>query len=94
LSALKGDLAGTQSSPLEILVIDLVGVTWLAACQGESAAASPASSGLPVATYKLRRAESTQRRFASAGKTLTLVPALLPRAAPLAPPSQGLHARE
>jgi len=76
---LKADLAGPHAAPLEKLLIDLVGVTFLATCQAEHAAASPTGSNIQVAGYKLKRAESAQRRFSRAVRTLTLVRALLPK---------------
>ncbi len=76
---LKADLAGSQASPLEKLLIDLVGVTWLAALHGEYAAASPPGGSIQLATYRLKRAESAQRRFARAVRTLTLVRAAAPK---------------
>lgn len=77
LKGLKSDLAGPSPTPLESLLIDYLGVTWLAAQQGEIAAAQ--AGGSPeVARLRLRRAESAQKRFTGAVKTLSLVRALLP----------------
>jgi hypothetical protein len=78
---LKGELAGSQAGPLEKLLIDLLGVSWLATCQAEAAAAQVGGS-LPLAAFRLRRAESAQRRFASAVKMLLLVRTLLPSGGP------------
>jgi hypothetical protein len=46
LAALKGELAGDHAAPLESLLIDVVGVCWLATNQAEIAAAGPAGGSL------------------------------------------------
>jgi hypothetical protein len=63
---------------LESLLVDYVGVTWLAALSGELAAAQ-AGGNAEVARLRLRRAESAARRFTGAVKTLALIRALLPK---------------
>ena len=78
LAELKASLAGPSAAPLERLLIDYVGVTWLAAQHGEMGAAQ-AGGSLEQARLRLRRAESAQRRFAGAVKTLAMVRALLPK---------------
>jgi hypothetical protein len=82
LAELKAGLAGTAPSPLESLLIDYVGVTWLAAQEGEIAAAQ-AGGGPEVARLRLRRAESAGKRFTGAVKTLSLIRALLPKTLPV-----------
>jgi hypothetical protein len=77
LTALKADLAGEKASPLEQLVIGHIGVTWLAANRAETEAAQPAEA-LPRASFRLKQAESAQRRLAGAVRTLAVVRALLP----------------
>src|ERR1019366_9278853 len=64
---------------LETMLVDLVATTWLAAQHGEAIAASPEGGSLQQASLRLRRAESSQRRFLNAVRTLTMVRALLPR---------------
>jgi hypothetical protein len=86
LALMKQDLAGSQAGPLEKLLIDLLGVCWLATCQAETAAAQVGGS-IPQATYKFRKAESAQRRFANAVRTLILVRTLLPRPVPVRAPT-------
>jgi len=91
LRALKARLAGNDPTPLEEMLVDLIGVTYLAAEHGEFAAAAPAGGSIQQATLRYRRAESAQRRFASAVKTLTMVRALLPKgmsAVPAATPDR------
>jgi hypothetical protein len=79
LAALKGELAGDHAAPLESLLIDVVGVCWLATNQAEIAAAGPAGGSLQQAQFRLRRAESAQRRLLNAAKTLAMLRALAPR---------------
>lgn len=79
LKCMKAELAGSKATPLETLLIDLVGVTWLAAQHGEMDAASPPGASLSQAAFRLRRAESAQRRLLNATKTLTLVRMLAER---------------
>jgi hypothetical protein len=78
LRELKAELAGPRPSPLEKLLVDLVGVAWLAANYGEIAAASPAG-GCQQAALRLRQAESGQKRLLGAVRTLALVRELLPQ---------------
>jgi hypothetical protein len=77
LRELKSELAGPSPTPLEGLLIDYLGVTWLAAQQGELGAAEVGGSP-ELARFRLRRAESAQKRFTGAVKTLSLVRALVP----------------
>jgi hypothetical protein len=79
LRELKSELAGGDATPLEMLLVDLVGVTWLAAKHAELRA-SISGGSLQQATFRLKRAESAQRRFLGAIKTLAKIRALLPRA--------------
>ena len=79
LKELKAELSGPNASPLETMLVDLVATTWLAAQHGEAIAASPEGGSLQQASLRLRRAESSQRRFLNAVRTLTMVRALLPR---------------
>jgi hypothetical protein len=77
LQELTAELKGSSPTPLEALVIHYLGVTWLAAQHGEMAAAQVGGSS-EVARFRLKRAESAQKRFSGAVKTLALVRTLLP----------------
>jgi hypothetical protein len=89
LKELKAELAGHHPTPLEKMLIDLIGVTWLAAQHGEISAAGPPGASLQQANFRLRRAESAQRRLLNSVKMLTMVRALVPRS--LMPLSAGGH---
>jgi hypothetical protein len=69
---LKAELAGPSPSPLEKVLVDLIGLRWLAVQQAEIDAAE-ASADLKLANFRLKRAESAQKRFASSVKLLQLV---------------------
>jgi hypothetical protein len=93
LRELKAELAGPRPSPLEELLVQLLGLSWLAVCHAEAAAAEPGGS-LPQAALRYRRAESAGRRFVNAAKLLAtlreLAPrGLLPRAAGRGPQEAG-----
>ena len=77
LIALKAEMGGVDPNPLEKMLIDLVGVSWLAVFEAEISAAQSGGSPQQV-SIRLRRAESAQKRFLRAIKTLTTVRALLP----------------
>ncbi len=79
LEEMKNELGDPHATPLEKLLIELVGVTWLAAQHGEIDAAGPGGGNLQQANFRLRRAESSQRRLLAAVKTLQLIRALVPR---------------
>ena len=78
LDTLKAEIAGSGPTPIEKILIDLIGVTWLASFHAESAAAQPDGSAQQAA-IRSRRAESAQRRFLRAIKMLTTLRALVPR---------------
>lgn len=79
LLATKEGLLGREPTPLERLLVDVIVTTWLAAMQSEMTAAQV--GGTPqLSISRARRAESAQRRFACAVRTLSMVRALLPRA--------------
>jgi hypothetical protein len=78
LGAMKSELAGPRPTALEALLVDQVGIAWLALHYAELQAASPPGSSLDQAAFKLRRAESSQKRLLSAAKTLVTLRALLP----------------
>jgi hypothetical protein len=78
LMQLKGQLKGPSPTPLEAVLVDLVGVAWLGVHLAEIQAASPAGGSLDQAAFKLRRAESSQKRLLAATKTLATLRALVP----------------
>lgn len=75
---LKRDLAGPNPTRLEALLIDRIAACFLAAQHAEVQAASPASSSLEQAGFRLKRAESSQKRLLSATKTLALLRSAMP----------------
>jgi hypothetical protein len=81
LQSLRTELLGSDPTPLEKLLVDVIGVSWLAAQHGEIVASRQDGSVQQIAS-RLRRAESGQRRLLSAVKSLAVVRALLPRALP------------
>jgi hypothetical protein len=78
LAQLKDELKGPHPTALEALLVDLVGVAWLGTQHAEIQAASPAGASLDQAAFRLKRAESTQRRLLAATKTLATLRALVP----------------
>lgn len=78
LAALGADLAGEHATELEKLLVDEILVCYLAKQYATIAAAQP-SAGLGQARLRLRRAESAQRRFFAAVKTLAGLRALMPQ---------------
>jgi hypothetical protein len=76
LNRLTSELEGKKSTPLERLVVGHIGVTRLAVCKAEADAAQPAEN-LPRAAFRLKQAESAQRRFTGAARTLATIQALL-----------------
>ena len=78
LKQFKAQLLGSGPTPLETLLVDVIGVSWLAAQHGEIDASRQDGSTQQIAS-RLRRAESGQKRLLGAVKTLAVVRALLPR---------------
>jgi hypothetical protein len=78
LMAMKNKLAGPHPTPTEELLVNLVAVTHLAHHQAELSAASSPGGSLEQAGFRLKRAESTQRRYERALKLLATLRALLP----------------
>lgn len=76
---LKAELAGHDPGPLEKLLADHVAVAHLAERQAELSAAQTGGS-IPQAAFRLKTAESAQRRFLAAAKALATLRALRPRA--------------
>jgi hypothetical protein len=86
IAQLKNDLAGPHATTMELLLVDLIAATWLAAEHSEIQAASPATASIAQAAFRLRRAESAQKRLLRAIKMLASLRALAPTGlAPLAP---------
>lgn len=75
---LKAELAGPDPSPLERLLVDHVVVAHLAERQAELSAAQTGGS-VQQAAFRLKKAESAQRRFLLATKSLATLRALQPR---------------
>lgn len=76
--ALKRELAGDRPTPLENLIVERVVAAWLASVCADVAAASEAGTG-KVATFLTKRAETAQRQFMNAARSLALVRRLLVR---------------
>lgn len=94
LGQLKEGLAGSRPSTVEKLVVDLVAVNYLAERHAEITAAASGNSTLELAAFKLKRAESAQRRYLASLKMLTQLRALMPQGlAPddQQPPGEGLR---
>jgi hypothetical protein len=79
LTQLKDELKGPHPTALEAVLVDLIAVAWLGAHHVEIEAASPAGGSLAQAAFKLRRAESSQKRLLAATKTRATLRALVPR---------------
>lgn len=79
MAHLKSQLAGPAPTPLESLLIDQIGVTYLASSYAEAASATPGKSCLGEAHYRLRHAESAQKRHLAAMRTLATLRALVPQ---------------
>src|SRR5262249_57637000 len=66
---LKEDLGGDSPTVIERVLIDHLAACYLAAQHAEIQAASPAGGSLEQASFRLKRAESGQRRLLAATKT-------------------------
>lgn len=77
---LKAELAGPDPSPLEKLLVDHLVVAHLAERQAELSATQTGGS-IQQAAFRLKKAESAQRRFLAAAKSLATLRALQPRSA-------------
>jgi hypothetical protein len=78
VARMKADLNGPHATRTESLLVEQVVSCWLAMKYDEMAAALQGGSA-EQAGLRLRRAESTQRRYASALKLLVLLRAKLPQ---------------
>jgi hypothetical protein len=82
----KGDLLGTHPTPMERLLVDQAVACYLAVQHAEMALAAPGSTSPAQAAIRLRRAESSQKRYLAALKTLARLRATVPQGlAPLHP---------
>jgi hypothetical protein len=83
---LKEALAGPNPSEVERLVVGLVAVNHLA----ERHAADPSTKSIEQAAFRLKRAESAQRRYLASIKMLAQMRAILPHGlAPEGNPTPG-----
>lgn len=78
IAKLKTELAGTQPTRLEQLLVDQVGVTYLAAYHGETLASTPLGNAA-LAMQRMKQAESGQKRLLKAVQTLTMLRSAAPR---------------
>lgn len=78
VAKLKSDLAGQHPTRLEELLIQHLAACHLAVQHAELQAASPATGSLEQAGFRLKRAESAQKRLLSATKTLALLRSAMP----------------
>jgi hypothetical protein len=77
LSSLKTDLTGEHPAALEKLLVDEISLCYLAQRQAQIAASTTGGS-IVQAAFRLRRAESAQKRYLAAMKTLANLRALVP----------------
>jgi hypothetical protein len=75
----RAELEGNAPTPVERLLIGQIVSTWLEMNHAQLAAVEPGRTTLGQASLTLKRAESVQRRYLQAIRTLTAVRALLPR---------------
>jgi len=73
VAGLKRELEGEQPTRLEALLVEQIAVTWLACKHAEQKAACAATGSPAQDAFKLKRAESAQKRFNNAIKTLALL---------------------
>jgi len=73
LAAMKHELAGSHPTELERLLIQQITTTWLAVTHAEVQAASTTSVSMGQASFRLKRAESAQKRHLTAMKTLAVL---------------------
>lgn len=78
LTALKAELAGEHPTPLERMLVEHVGIAFLANQHATIAEASSSGGTIQQAALRLRRAESAQKRYLAAVKTLSVLRARVP----------------
>ncbi len=87
LAAMRDELAGPHPTRLERLLVQQITTTWLATTQADMQAASTTSVSLEQAGFRLKKAESAQKRHLNAMKLLATVRTLCGKGlAPLNPP--------
>jgi hypothetical protein len=77
LTNLKTDLTGEHPAALEKLLVDEIGLCYLAQRQAQIAGSTTGGS-IVQAAFRLRRAESAQKRYLASMKTLANLRALVP----------------
>lgn len=80
LADLKSDLAGFSPSPLEILLVDRIAISWMQVHHADMDAASILSKDkgtTPLSLYAQRRLDSAHRRYLQSIKTLATVRKLI-----------------
>ena len=86
LAELKDELKGSHPTRMESLLVDQIAIAWLGSQHAELQAANPTTGSLDQATWKLKRAESSQKRLLTSTKPLATLRALTSRGlAPLNP---------
>jgi hypothetical protein len=78
LRELKSSLTGSEATPLEKMLIDFVCVTWLATLEAEIRSVDSDGEFEQQLRFRYKRAESAQRRYASALRMLAEVRAGMP----------------
>ncbi len=73
MKAMRMEMAGEGSTPLERILADRVAVCWLQVQAVDAFVAQLANTTLAVAEYHQRRQDRAHRRFLSACKTLAVV---------------------
>ncbi|HKB39453.1 MAG TPA: hypothetical protein VKD72_23655 [Gemmataceae bacterium] len=79
IEQLRADLAGPSPTPVERLLVNRVVVCYLALHQAELVSARPDPSSPAQVAIRLKRCESTQRRYLGALRMLALLRATLPQ---------------
>lgn len=79
LDKLKIDLAGENPCPLETLLCNHVALSWVAAQDAEAQASRAMEVSPGQARFRLTQAESAQRRFLAASRTLALLRSTMAR---------------
>jgi hypothetical protein len=80
LAALKTELAGPFATPLERLLVERVGMTWLQLAYADAIAAQARDVSVRQAAFLQKRQDAAQRRHLAAVGALAAVRRLLPAA--------------
>lgn len=86
VEAMQTELAGPAPSPLETLLIERIGATWLQVAYSDAAVAQAGDISLKQAEHARKRQDSAHRRYLQAIATLATVRRLLPPAGVTASP--------